>query len=97
MRARRHVIRMSTVLALLLTVPSALVAGGTAASAAETYSQPFQTAVSQLPVRTESRTGYTRDQFKLWVDTDGDTSTVEMEITLSNVQASVLTANNFIV
>ena len=34
---------------------------------------------------------------KVWVDTDGDTSTVEMEITLSNVQASVLTANNFIV
>ena len=44
MRARRHVIRISTVLAPLLTVPSALGAGGTAASAAETYSQPFQSA-----------------------------------------------------
>ena len=89
MRARRHVIRISTVLALLLTVPSALVAGGTAASAAETYSQPFQTAVSQLPVRTESRTGYTRDQFKLWVDADGDGCDTRKEVLISEADDPV--------
>jgi Ca2+-binding RTX toxin-like protein len=37
------------------------------------------------------------DDTKVWVDTDGDTSTVEMEITLSDVQASNLTEENFVV
>ena len=89
MRARRHVIRISTVLALLLTVPSALVAGGTAASAAETYSQPFQTAISQLPVRTENRTGYTRDQFKLWIDADGDGCDTRKEVLIAEADDPV--------
>jgi hypothetical protein len=32
----------------------------------------LRTAARQLPVRTETRTGYDRDKFRLWVDADAD-------------------------
>ena len=57
---------------LLLTVAGSLAQPYATASAAETYSAPFLTAVSDLPVAGEVRTGYDRDLFNLWVDADGD-------------------------
>ncbi len=73
--------RWSSFLSLLLAAPLLYVAGSASpAGAAETYSAPFQTALGDLTVRTENRSGYTRDQFKLWVDADGDGCDTRKEV-----------------
>jgi hypothetical protein len=77
-------------LSLVLLFPALYVVGATApASAAETYSQPFVTAIGALTVRTENRTGYTRDQFKLWVDADGDGCDTREEVLISEADDPV--------
>ncbi|GAA1920484.1 HNH endonuclease family protein [Nocardioides lentus] len=59
-------------LAALAAVLAVLVAAPAPPAAAETYSAPLRTAVRDLPVATEVRTGYSRDLFPHWVDADGD-------------------------
>lgn len=61
----------------------------TSAHAAETYSAPLQTAISSLPVATENRTGHTRDQFKLWVDADGDGCDTRKEVLIAEADDPV--------
>ena len=60
--------RTLTLLALVLGV----VVGLPATAYAETYSAPLTTAISDLTVASEVRTGYSRDLFPHWVDADGD-------------------------
>ena len=76
--------RTLTVLALavgLVAVP--------AAAHAETYSAPFLTAIADLPVATEVRTGYNRDLFPHWVDADGDGCHARNEVLISEADDPV--------
>ncbi len=61
--------------ALITTTPSALTyAESSTADSTSARSQAvrLRTAVSQLRVAKETRSGYARERFQLWVDTDGD-------------------------
>ena len=58
-----------------MLVPLALAVGLVAvpsAAHAASYSAPLMTAIADLPVASEVRTGYSRDLFPHWVDADGD-------------------------
>jgi hypothetical protein len=56
----------------LLVAVTLFLAGPSPAEADETYSEPFHTAIAELPGATEVRTGYSRTLFRHWVDADGD-------------------------
>lgn len=60
-----------------------------AVASATGYSEPLASAISDLPSATEVRTGYTRDQFKLWVDADGDGCDTRKEVLISEADDPV--------
>ncbi|WP_328346063.1 HNH endonuclease family protein [Micromonospora sp. NBC_00421] len=47
------------------------------------YSAPLTTAVADLTVAAENRTGYSRDLFPHWIDADGDGCTTRNEVLLA--------------
>jgi hypothetical protein len=50
---------------------------------AATVSQPLRTAIADLPVAAERRTGYDRDLFPHWLDADGDGCHARNEVLLA--------------
>ncbi|KQY55529.1 MULTISPECIES: HNH endonuclease family protein [unclassified Nocardioides] len=69
-------------LATVLTF-TALLIGLPVTAYADDYSAPLQTAVSDLPVATEVRTGYDRSKFNHWIDADGDGCNTRNEVLLA--------------
>ena len=73
---------------LVLGLVAALLASPTPAYAAG-YSAPLRTAISDLTVSAEVRTGYERSKFKHWVDADGDGCSTRNEVLISEADDPV--------
>lgn len=71
-----------------VAVWSGLVAAPTAAHA-EGYSAPLTTAIGDLTVAAESRSGYDRSLFRHWVDADGDGCSTRNEVLISEADDPV--------
>jgi hypothetical protein len=70
-------------LAVVAVGPAVTVTPASGVAAAVTYSAPLRTAVSDLPIATEVRTGYDRDLFPLWIDADGDRCNTRFEVLIA--------------
>ena len=55
----------------------------------QTYSAPLRTAVADLPVAPEDRTGYARGKFRHWVDADSDGCSTRVEVLIAEADDPV--------
>ena len=76
-------------LLVLLTLLTAGLVGVPAAAYADSYSAPLTTAIEDLTVASEVRTGYSRDLFPHWVDADGDGCSTRNEVLLAEADDPV--------
>lgn len=85
---RRLLLGLGSTLGLSLGVSAVLLVASPAAHA-EDYSAPLSTAVSDLPVAGEVRTGYDRGLFQHWIDADGDGCSTRNEVLISEADDPV--------
>ncbi|MFF9158270.1 HNH endonuclease family protein [Streptomyces sp. NPDC014846] len=71
---------LAAALTALLAPTTAHAAPAPTAVPGETLTLPVQDALTQLPVRSEDRTGYVRTAFKHWVDADKDGCNTRAEV-----------------
>jgi len=76
-------------LLVLLTLVAAGLVGAPATAYADTYSAPLATAVEDLTVASEVRTGYSRDLFPHWVDADRDGCHTRNEVLIAEADDPV--------
>jgi hypothetical protein len=76
-------------LLVLLALLTAGLVGVPAAAYADSYSAPLATAIEDLTVASEVRTGYSRDLFPHWVDADGDGCSTRNEVLLAEADDPV--------
>ena len=62
-------------------------------AAGASYSAPLVTAINNLPVAAEVRTGYERSKFKHWVDADGDGCSTRFEVLDLESETSITCSN----
>ena len=78
---RRTLLALSFAATLLVATPPA--------AHADTYSAPLMTAISDLAVASEVRTGYSRDLFPHWIDADGDGCNTRNEVLIAEADNPV--------
>ncbi len=79
---KHHVVALAGVAgALTLGLPAVLAPETTPAEA--TYAAPLRVAIAELVVEPEVRTGYDREEFRHWVDADGDGCDARREVLIA--------------
>jgi hypothetical protein len=74
---------------LALSFAATLLVANPPAAHADTYSAPLMTAISDLVVASENRTGYSRSLFPHWVDADGDGCSTRNEVLIAEADDPV--------
>jgi hypothetical protein len=78
---RRTLLALSFAAGLLVVAPPA--------AHAASYSAPLMTAISDLVVASENRSGYSRDLFPHWIDADGDGCSTRNEVLIAEADDPV--------
>ena len=78
---RRTLLALSFAAGVLVVAPPA--------AHAASYSAPLMTAISDLVVASENRTGYSRDLFPHWIDADGDGCSTRNEVLIAEADDPV--------
>jgi hypothetical protein len=76
-------VRISAVASTAVVAATLLSPVAASAAANAQYSAPLRTAVADLDVTTESRTGYQREKFPHWIDADHDQCNTRYEILIA--------------